>query len=263
MNALIRFFTCMDVRAARAIYISLSLFFLVVVIFAVGKFVLNIEPGQIGAWFKSTADEWYALPATIMVFTVLAFAGAPQFALISAAVFAFGPVQGALYSWIATLCSGTATFYAGRLAGADVVRRYGGQTVNRISKFVSRNGFLSSMIVRVVPSAPFIVVNMAAGVSRMGYFAFVSGLALGVIPKIVLVAFASGGLVALFSGRGLAAGFAFVMVVIIWISFMLMARRWLRETPGISTPSVQNPVSDETDRGNRLAICDNPSHKGT
>ena len=32
---------------------------------------------------------------------------------------------------------------------------------------VGRNGFLASLIVRLVPSAPFIVVNMAAGVTPM------------------------------------------------------------------------------------------------
>jgi len=228
MNALIQFFTRMDARAARAVYISLGLFAVVVTIFLVGRFGLNIEPGQIGTWFESAADQWYALPVTIVIFTVLAFVGAPQFALIGAAVFAFGPSQGFLYSWIATLCSSTVTFYTGRLVGADAVRRYGGQTVNRISEFVGRNGFFASMIVRIVPSAPFIVVNMAAGASHMSYWAFVGGLALGVIPKTALVAFAGGGLMALFAGGGLTAILALVAVAAGWIGFMLLARRWLR-----------------------------------
>ena len=50
MNPLVRFFTRMDARAARAIYISLGLFALVLAIFLTGKFVLDIEPGQIGTW---------------------------------------------------------------------------------------------------------------------------------------------------------------------------------------------------------------------
>lgn len=228
MNALIQFFTRMDARAARAVYISLGLFALVVTIFLVGRFGLNIEPGQIGTWFESAADQWYALPVTILVFTILAYVGAPQFALIGAAVFAFGPSQGFLYSWIATICSSTVTFYTGRLVGADAVRRYGGQTVNRISEFVGRNGFFASMIVRIVPSAPFIVVNMAAGASHMSYWAFIGGLALGVIPKTALVAFAGGGLMALFAGGGWTAIVALVVVAVAWIGFMLMARRWLR-----------------------------------
>jgi len=291
MNALVRFFTRMDARAARAVYISLGLFALVAAIFVIGKFGLNLEPGQIGEWFESASDQWYALPVTILIFTVLAFVGAPQFALIGAAVFAFGPVQGFLYSWIATLCSATVTFYAGRLAGADAVRRYGGQTVNRISEFVGRNGFFASMIVRIVPSAPFIVVNMAAGVSHMSYFAFIAGLALGVIPKTALVAFAGGGLIALFAGGGVTAIVALVAVAAAWIGFMLVARRWLRgpadrlkageaqaDSPDAASGDAasggnrdshgdlgEQPVEDSANagvqRGDRLAIGDGPSHK--
>ena len=273
MNALIRFFTRMDARAARAVYISLGLFALVAAIFVVGKVVLDIEPGQIGEWFESAADQWYALPVTIAIFTVLAFVGAPQFALIGAAVFAFGPVQGFLFSWIATICSATVTFYAGRIAGADAVRRYGGQTVNRISEFVGRNGFFASMIVRIVPSAPFIVVNMAAGASHMSYLAFIAGLGVGVIPKTALVAFAGGGLIALLSGGGWVAVLALVAVAAAWIGFMLMARRWLRgptraikgngdgdSTDG-SGPSAPTASDAEAGQGERLAIKGAPSHK--
>lgn len=261
MNPLVRFFTRMDSRAARAIYISLALFALVLGIFLVGKFVLDIEPGQIGVWFENAADQWYALPVTMLIFTVLAFVGAPQFALIGAAVFAFGPVQGFLYSWIATICSATVTFYAGRFAGADAVRRYGGKTVNRISEFVGRNGFFASMIVRIVPSAPFIVVNMAAGVSRMSYFAFIAGLGVGVLPKTALVVFAGGGLMSLLSGGGWPAILALVGIVVTWIIFMLMARRWLRGPETELKNSVEDSDGAEAEPGERLAIGDAPSHK--
>lgn len=261
MNPLVRFFTRMDSRAARAIYISLGLFALVLGIFLTGKFVLDIEPGQIGVWFENAADQWYALPVTMLIFTVLAFVGAPQFALIGAAVFAFGPVMGFLYSWIATICSATVTFYAGRIAGADAVRRYGGKTVNRISEFVGRNGFFASMIVRIVPSAPFIVVNMAAGVSRMSYFAFIGGLAVGVLPKTALVVFAGGGLMSLLSGGGWPAILALIGIVVVWIGFMLMARRWLRGPETELKNSVEDSVDAEAETGERLAISDAPSHK--
>lgn len=261
MNPLVRFFTRMDARAARAIYISLALFALVLAIFLTGKFVLDIEPGQIGTWFERASDQWYALPVTIVIFTVLAFVGAPQFALIGAAVFAFGPVQGFFYSWVATLCSATVTFYAGRIAGADAVRRYGGQTVNRISEFVGRNGFFASMIVRIVPSAPFIVVNMAGGVSRMSYFAFIAGLAVGVLPKTALVVFAGGGLMSLLSGGGWPAILALIGIVVVWIGFMLLARRWLRGPETELKNTVESSEGAEAEAGDPLAISDAASHK--
>lgn len=248
MNSLIEFFMRMDSRATRAVWISLALFASVAVVFVLGKFVLDLEPGAVGAWFEGAAEEWYAIPATILTFTVLAFLGFPQFALIGAAVFAFGPVEGFIYSWIATMVSGTLNFYLARLLGADMVRRYGGQTVNRISGFVGRNGFWASFIVRIVPSAPFIVVNMAAGISHMSFFAFASGMGLGIIPKTALVAFFGGSLMAILAGGGPVAIIALVVAAAAWIGFMLLARGWLRSTKlGEEAAHLKGDEADDPD----------------
>lgn len=246
MDALLRFFTRMDARAARAVWITLALFALVAAVFVIGRFVLDIEPSSVRAWFASASSEWYALPVTIMVFTALAFVGAPQFALIGAAVFAFGPVQGFLFSWVATMVSATVDFWLGRFLGAETVRRYGGQTVNRISAFVGRNGFWASLIVRIVPSAPFIVVNMAAGVSHMNYFAFIAGAGVGIIPKTAVIAFFGGSLIALFAGGGWQAGLALAAAAGAWVGFMLIARRLLRSQDGpIGPPSQTEEINRE------------------
>ena len=254
MNALIRFFTRMDARAARAVWITLALFGLVAAVFVIGRFVLDIEPSSVRTWFAGAASEWYALPVTVLVFTVLAFFGVPQFALIGAAVFAFGPVQGFLFSWLATMVSATVDFWGGRFLGADTVRRYGGQTVNRISSFVGRNGFFASMIVRIVPSAPFIVVNMAAGVSHMSYFAFIAGAGVGVIPKTAVIAFFGGSLIALFAGGGWQAMLALAAAAAAWVGFMLFARRLLRSETGPVAPGPDRDGTggDETDREHRF-----------
>ncbi len=258
MNALLRFINRLDARAARALWVSLALFALVVAIFLVGRFVLDLRPGEVQLWFESASNQWYALPATIVLFTVLAFVGAPQFALIAATVFAFGPVEGFMYAWVATMVSATVDFWLGRYLGADVVRRYGGETVNRISAFVGRNGFWASLLVRIVPSAPFIVVNMAAGVSRMSYLAFIAGAGVGVIPKTALVAFAGGGLMALFQGAGVWAAVFLALAGALWLAVMLAARRWLRSQPA----EAPAPDRDEAEPGaDPLAIDDRAGHK--
>ncbi|XBQ15367.1 MAG: TVP38/TMEM64 family protein [Oceanicaulis sp.] len=267
MDALLRFINRLDSRAARAVWITLALFGLVAALFVVGRFVLDIEPSSVQAWFESAAGAWYALPATILLFTVLAFVGAPQFALIGAAVFAFGPVQGFIYSWIATVVSATVDFWLGRFLGAETVRKYGGKTVNRISHFVGRNGFWASLIVRIVPSAPFIVVNMAAGVSRMGYLPFVAGLGVGVIPKSAVIAFFGGSLMALFAGGGWQAGLALAAAAAAWVGFMLFARRLLRSDEGpvgaeVAAAEAEHAEEAEREEAGRLAIDDAPSHKG-
>lgn len=228
MKAIVQFFSRMDKRAARAIGVSLGLFALVAAIFIVGRFGLGFEPGAVQNWLASVAHEWYALPITGIIFVVLSFIGVPQFALIAAAVFAFGPVTGFIVSWVSTIISASINFWVGRLLGADVLRRYGGDMVNRVSDFVGRNGFWASLMVRIVPSAPFIVVNMAAGVSRMSYFAFIAGAGIGIIPKTALVAFAGQGLMALLSEGRVLTGVLLFLAAAAWLAIMLLARKWMR-----------------------------------
>jgi uncharacterized membrane protein YdjX (TVP38/TMEM64 family) len=152
----------------------------------------------------------------------------PQIMLIAAAVVAFGPTLGFVYSWIGTLASSLVGFYLGRAAGAKALERFSGEGVRRFMDHVGRNGFLASFVVRLVPSAPFIVVNMAAGVAPMRVLDFTLGTALGIIPKIALTAFAGGSIVRLFKGGLGKDALWLALSVAAWIGLGWAARAWLR-----------------------------------
>ena len=228
MNRILDFFLRMDARAARAIGVSVGLFLVVAIVFLVGRFVLDIEPGSAGSWFGALQDRWYALPVTIIVFTALSFLGAPQFGLMAAAIVAFGPTTGALYAWIATLTAASVNYWLGRIFGARILKRYGGDWANRISSFIGRNGLVASMVVRWVPSGPFIVVNMGFGIARTPYWAFGLGTALGTGPKIIVVGMAGQGIMAMLAEGRILFGLALLAAVVAWIAVMLVARKWLR-----------------------------------
>jgi len=228
MNHLVDFFLKMDARAARAVIVSLVLFVGVAIVFILGRFVLDVEPGVVGNWFEAVASRWYALPITILIFTALSFLGAPQFGLMAATMVAFGPQTGFIYAWIATLSSASVNYFLGRWFGADILKRYGGDWANRISDFIGRNGLLASMIVRWVPSGPFIVVNMGFGVSKTPYWAFVLGTAIGTAPKIIVVGLAGQSILALLSGQNILLAAGLAAAVVLWLGIMLLARRWLR-----------------------------------
>ncbi|MEM9171009.1 MAG: VTT domain-containing protein, partial [Pseudomonadota bacterium] len=105
-----------------------------------------------------------------------------------ATVLVFGPVQGAAFSWISTLCSAFLTFFIGRVSGGAWVGRLGGERIRGVVAFLGRRGLAASALVRVVPSAPFIVVNAAAGAALIPIWKFAVGTAAGIVPKIALVA---------------------------------------------------------------------------
>ncbi len=219
----------MDARAWRAVAMSVAMVVAALVILVIGRlfYAEEIEAFINGTLGEARRGHW-GLLATIIVFTLTAYVGAPQIVLIGACVVAFGPEQGFWNAWLATVVSGAATYFTGRLTSAQTQKRFGGATGGRFTRFMGKNGFLASLIVRFVPTAPFVVVNMAFGAARVNFFAFIAGLTIGVLPKTVLVAFAGDSILDALQGEFLAALVMAVLAIALWLAIVIVVRRWLR-----------------------------------
>ena len=154
---------------------------------------------------------------------------------------AFGAWTGLAYSWIGTMVSALVGFYLGRLAGARTLNAFAGDGVRQFMELVGRNGFYASLIVRLVPSAPFIVVNMAAGVTPMRMFHFAAGTALGIVPKIAVTAFAGNSIAQAMRGGGLEHVGLLAAMVVGWILLGWFARKWLKAREAAVAPEGTEP----------------------
>jgi len=229
MRRLFAFLSNMDAQAWRTLAVSFVLFGGVGVVFFFGAQLLGFDGERtLEGWLGAAQGPW-SLPVAVAAFAALAFVGTPQIVLIAAAVVAFGPQDGALYSWIGTMVSALVGFYLGRAAGARTLERFSGPAVQRFMRLVGENGFLASLIVRLVPSAPFIVVNMAAGVTPMRALHFIGGTGIGIIPKIVLTAYAGASIVQLMKGEISGHWIELVAVAALWLAIGWFARRWLQQ----------------------------------
>ena len=228
MKAFWAFVTQMDKQAIRALAVLLAMFAMVVLILILGKESFGLPESDFYKVFNHVNESGYGLPLTILIFVFAAFIGLPQWALIAGVVLAFGPMNGAIYSWIATMVSASVDFWLGRWMGAERLRRYGGHIVNRIINVVRENGFVTSFAVRFVPTGPFILVNMAAGVARMKFLSFALGTGLGIIPKIAVVSLVAQGVISRSEGKSVTV--AFVALALIIVVVMFLARRRLQES---------------------------------
>lgn len=234
MRGLFRFLSDMDAQAWRALAVSFLLFGGVGLVFVFGAQVLGFSGEATVEHWMGAASGPFALPVAVAAFALLAFVGVPQFMLIAAAVVAFGGWTGFAYSWVGTMVSALVGFYLGRTAGAKVLARFSGDGVKRFMDHVGKNGFLASLIVRLVPSAPFIVVNMAAGVTPMRAVDFAAGTALGIVPKIALTAFAGNSIARAMRGELGRDLVWLVLLVIAWVAIGWAARGWLRNRDRLS-----------------------------
>ena len=226
MKSLWAFITQMDSGAVRALSIMLAMFCVVVIMIVIGRDMLVLPESDFHKFFVYVRESRWGLPATILTFVVAAFLGVPQWALLAGVILAFGPYIGGLYAWLGTLISACTGFWLGRWMGAERMQRYGGDFANRLIKAVRKNGFVTSFVVRFVPTGPFVLVNMTAGVSGMKFWAFLLGTGLGIIPKVIVVALVAKGLLSGAEGRSIMA--LFIGLAVILIAGMFVARKRLR-----------------------------------
>ncbi len=235
-------------RFPKRTWFAIGAIFALFLVLIVGKFGGFFDPIQLGAamgeWIRSFADSPLGLPALIIVFCVCAFIAVPQFVLIGVAIYAFGPGLGSLYSWVATLVSGSLTYGVGRISGGSVLSQISSKRLDSFAKFIDRNAFIASAVVRNVPAGPFLFVNMAFGAFKARYLSYLGGMALGVIPKIAVVGLAGKGIRAAVEGNpllALAMGLAAVLVFVgVWLY-----RRHRRKTGNIISLQAKQAVDSE------------------
>ncbi len=235
-----RFLNSMDAKAITSLSVSIVLLIFVVLMFLYGQQWLQLsDDGKLTEMMGRAAASHWAIFGVISVFCLLALTAFPQILLITATVIAFGPVNGAIYSWVATMASGTLTFGLGHFLGGRWVRRLGGERVQRTINFIGHHGIVASGLVRVVPSAPFIVVNAAAGAAHIPLWKFWAGTGIGIMPKILVVALLSlfapdahvlkdgiSGVVDFFTSRAPEDLALAALIIVGWLGFLLLVR-WI------------------------------------
>jgi len=229
MRRLIDFILNMEARRWRSLLATALLLGATLALLAIGKTQLGLAAEEnLEAWLQGYSGSPWAFAATVVLFIAAAFIGAPQFILIAACVVAFGPSLGFFYSWAATILSAGVTYWLGRGPTARLVDRFGGRTMGRLKGFVGKNAFYASFMIRNVPSAPFIVVNMAFGAARASFPGFLAGCALGVLPKTALVAFFGGSFMTAVSGDGIWTSAILAGVALAWLALMLLVRELVK-----------------------------------
>jgi uncharacterized membrane protein YdjX (TVP38/TMEM64 family) len=113
----------------------------------------------------------------------------------------FGMWLGGAAALAACVIGSTIVFLACRTAFGDWAARRAGPTVARIEAGFSRNAFSYLLAIRLIPAAPFFLVNIAAGLARIRLSAFVLATVIGSAPAVFIFAGLGAGLGAAIHGR--------------------------------------------------------------
>lgn len=110
----------------------------------------------------------------------------PIVLLIVVTIVAFGPLLGAPAAMAGSLVSALLLFMLGRTLGRYRVRRFIGHRVSQVSRRLAERGLWGIFMVRLLPIAPFSMVNLVAGVTPLSLRNFILGTVLGMTPGILV-----------------------------------------------------------------------------
>jgi uncharacterized membrane protein YdjX (TVP38/TMEM64 family) len=144
---------------------------------------VNFE--TITAWQQSVKGDPAApyLVAAAYVLGSLVFF--PVTILTVATVLTFGPAAGNTYALAGWVLSASVGYGIGRLLGRDLLHKMAGSRLDRLIRQAELHGIVAVLTMRVLPVAPFTLVNLFVGASYIRFRDFIFASVLGRIPGIV------------------------------------------------------------------------------
>ena len=141
-------------------------------------------------WQQSVKDYPAAFYLVVGAYLLASLVLFPVTVLNVATVLTFGPIEGNLYALFGWLASAAAGYGIGRGMGREMVTRLARSWGHRLFEPADRHGFLTVLIMRVLPVAPFTLVNFFVGATRIRFRDFFLASVIGRIPGVILLAVA-------------------------------------------------------------------------
>jgi uncharacterized membrane protein YdjX (TVP38/TMEM64 family) len=158
---------------------------LVALLAAAAAAVVVLEPQRLLTEGRLTqVPGAWALLSFAAAFATCTTAFVPRPLLNVAGGALFGAQLGMVAGLTGTVLGAAASFGVGRLLGQDALRPLlRNRLLTAADRQMSRHGFRSMLVVRLLPGIPFAGSNFAAAVSRMRWSSFLTASALGSVPS--------------------------------------------------------------------------------
>ncbi len=140
------------------------------------------DADRIIAWAADFSQARWAPVLVLLAYTPACIVLFPRPLITLFAVAAFGAWHGFAYAFGGILIAGMATYALGLRLDRQAVRRIARGKLNRLSQVMRRRGVVAMTAVRLVPVAPYAVVNVVAGAIRIQPLHFIIGTAIGILP---------------------------------------------------------------------------------
>jgi phosphatidylserine/phosphatidylglycerophosphate/cardiolipin synthase-like enzyme/uncharacterized membrane protein YdjX (TVP38/TMEM64 family) len=185
---------------------------------------LDINRAEAAAnWIR---DSHFTPVLVLIAYVIGGLVAVPVTLMIIATVTVFGPWAGAAYALFGAEIAALAAFGVGHAVGRDAVSRIAGSRVNRLSRKLSERGVLTIITLRIVPVAPFTVINVIAGISEIRLRDFAIGSFIGMVPGVMAISLLADRIIASLRDPSLASILFLVVVIALVVAALAGLRYW-------------------------------------
>lgn len=145
------------------------------------------NPKVIAGIFGRVRSSPWAPLALGLVYVLASFVLFPNTVLNVATILALGTPFGPVCALGGSLTAGLVFYGLGRRYGEERVRAMHIKSVDRLSKMLRKGGILGMASLRLLPIAPYSIVNIMSGAARVKLIPFTLGSLLGLLPGTLMI----------------------------------------------------------------------------
>lgn len=154
-------------------------------IFWAGHSIPWLTADNLEQFLQDTRGTMWVIPTICVIYIIAGLVFFPVTVLSLAVAAVYGPIWGPVYGMLGALLSSATLFGLGHIMGIKGLRKMGGAKVQAVDDKFKDSGVVGVAVIRLIPIAPFSLVNLVAGISSIGLVQFLAGTFLGMFPPMI------------------------------------------------------------------------------
>ena len=188
-----------------------------------------LEPQRLAETARALNQSAWGVPIALGSFVVASLMAVPVTLLILVTTLVFDPLLGALVALGASTIAAVAGYGIGHYTGAKAAKRRLGGRIGDLRERLTQRGIFAVVTLRIVPVAPFAVLNLIAGAMQVRLRDYVLGTLIGMAPGVIAMALFSEGLLQLLGRTDMRSLALVVGGVLLGTGLILLGRHLLRK----------------------------------
>ncbi|ABE49689.1 VTT domain-containing protein [Methylobacillus flagellatus] len=156
------------------------------------------DPEKIIPLLEQVQNTAWAFPAGLVAYVLGTLVFLPHMVMTGTVVVVFAPLEAFLIAMLGSLISVSIGWVAGQGLGERSLQAMLGRHAEKISQYARNGGVMGLTLLRLLPVAPFTVVNLVLGMMKVPFVTLLIATALGLLPGTLVSVFIGQSAVALF-----------------------------------------------------------------